>query len=54
MKALKEVAVAVLVSALFIGLATVWPVWASLVVVIPFMVLLVLAQVGERREERRA
>jgi hypothetical protein len=50
----REVAVAVLASGLFYGMTTVWPVWAGLVVVIPFAGLLGLSDIGDWRERRRA
>jgi hypothetical protein len=51
MKALREVGGGVLVTALWIALVTVWPIWAALMVVIPYVALLALAEIGEHRKE---
>jgi hypothetical protein len=54
MKALREIAGGVLVSALFLALCAVLPIGAAIGVSIPFMGLLALAQIGEWREGRHA
>jgi len=54
MKALRDIGSGVLVSALFIAFTTVLPIGAAIAVVVPFMVLLALAEIGEQRGEREA
>jgi hypothetical protein len=44
----------VLVSGLLLALCTVWPAWAALFVVVPFMALLGLSAIGDAREGRHA
>jgi hypothetical protein len=48
MKALRDIGSGALVSALFIALSTVLPIGAAIAVVVPFMALLALAEIGER------
>jgi hypothetical protein len=50
-KAFREVGAGVLVTALFIVLSTVLPIGAAIGVTVPFMGLLVLAEIGEHRKE---
>jgi hypothetical protein len=50
MKLAREIGGGVLVSGLFLALVTVWPIWAALLVVIPYMGLLVLAATSEHHD----
>jgi hypothetical protein len=53
-KALKEAGNGVLLTALFIALSTVLPIGAAISVVVPFMVLLALAEIGEHHLRRQS
>jgi hypothetical protein len=51
-KALREIGSGALVSALFIALSTVLPIGAAIAVAVPFIALLVLAQVADWRDRK--